>query len=112
MIVDPGTYVITEGTPVETNWMHTTANPVTVEVPANGTGRAVFNVSNIFVTCTIRQWPLGGTIVGLGNRTGLVLVNGTNRVEIPANATTIFAHLYTGLLLAGGYVIATLAPGL
>lgn len=31
---------------------------------------------------------------------------------IPANATTSFAHLYTGLLLAGGYVIATLAPGL
>ena len=42
MIVDPGTYVITEGTPVETNWMHTTDNPVTVEVPANGTGRAEF----------------------------------------------------------------------
>ncbi len=30
---------------------------------------------------------------------------------IPANATTIFTHLYTGLLLAGGYVIATFVPG-
>ena len=42
MIVDPGSYTITEGTPVETNWLHTTANPVTVEVPANGTGSAEF----------------------------------------------------------------------
>ncbi|MGX4643726.1 hypothetical protein [Massilia sp. SYSU DXS3249] len=56
-------------------------------VVTNGTGRAVFNVSNVFVTCTIRKWDLGGSIVGLGNRTGLVLVNGTDRVEIPANAT-------------------------
>jgi len=42
MIVDPGTYVITEGDPVETNWLHTTDNPVTVEVPANGTATAEF----------------------------------------------------------------------
>lgn len=31
---------------------------------------------------------------------------------IPANATTIFTHFYTGLLLVGGYVIATWVPGL
>ena len=42
MIVDPGTYVVTEGDPVETNWLHTTANPVTVEVPANGTATVEF----------------------------------------------------------------------
>ncbi|MDB5747868.1 MAG: hypothetical protein JWP72_2716 [Massilia sp.] len=57
-------------------------------VVANATGRAVFNVSNVLVTCTIRKWTLGGTIVGLGNRTGLVLVNGTDRIEIAPNATT------------------------
>jgi hypothetical protein len=56
-------------------------------VVSHGTGRAVFNVTNIEVNCTIRQWDLGGTVVGLGEASGLVLVNGTNRVEVPANAT-------------------------
>lgn len=56
-------------------------------VVVNGTGRAVFNVSNVFVQCTIRQRELGGTIIGLGDATGLTLVNGTDKVEIPANAT-------------------------
>ena len=42
MIVDPGTYVVTESTPVETNWLHTTANPVTVDVPASGTATVEF----------------------------------------------------------------------
>jgi hypothetical protein len=54
----------------------------------NPTGRAVFNVSNIRVICTIRKWPLGGSIVGLDNNSGLVLVNGNDRVAIPAGATT------------------------
>lgn len=55
-------------------------------VVTNGTGRAVFNVSNVFVACTIRKWELGGTIVGLGDATGLELVNGTDRLVVPANA--------------------------
>jgi hypothetical protein len=42
IIVDPGTYIVTEGTPVETNWLHTTANPVTVTVPANGSASVEF----------------------------------------------------------------------
>ena len=53
-----------------------------------GTGRAVFDVSDIQVVCTIRKWTLGGTIVGLGNNPNLVLVNGNDRVAIPANANT------------------------
>lgn len=56
-------------------------------VVTNGTGRAVFNVNNVIVRCTIRQRDLGGTIIGLGGASGLVLVNGTDKVEIPANAT-------------------------
>ena len=56
-------------------------------VVTNGTGRAVFNVTNVFVTCTIRKWALGGTVVGLGDATGLELVNGSDRVVVPANAT-------------------------
>ncbi|MFC5459429.1 hypothetical protein [Massilia niabensis] len=54
----------------------------------NATGRAVFNVNTVRVTCTIRKWALGGSVVGLGNKTGLVLVNGTDKVEIAPNATT------------------------
>jgi len=57
-------------------------------VVVNGTGRAVFNVNNVFVQCTIRQRELGGTIIGLGNASGLTLVNGADKVEIPANATS------------------------
>ncbi|QNA90662.1 hypothetical protein G4G28_23020 [Massilia sp. Dwa41.01b] len=56
-------------------------------VVSNGIGRAVFNMSNIDVTCTIWRRALGGKIEGLGNRSGLVLVNGADRVAIPANAT-------------------------
>ena len=57
-------------------------------VVSNPTGRAVFNVNNILVECTIRRRELSGTITGLGAASGLVLVNGTDRVEVPANATT------------------------
>lgn len=54
----------------------------------NGTGRAVFNVSNVQVICTIRKRELGGTVVNL-KTSGLVLVNGTNRVEVAANETKL-----------------------
>lgn len=54
----------------------------------NATGRAVFNVSNVQVICTIRKRELGGTIIGL-NTNGLVLVNGTNRVEVAPNETKL-----------------------
>lgn len=54
----------------------------------NGTGRAVFNIGNVIVNCTIRERELGGSIIGLGNASGLVLVNGTDRVEIAPNATS------------------------
>lgn len=53
----------------------------------NGTGRAAYHVGNIFVNCTIRQHALGGTVTGLtGNN--LVLVNGADKVTVPAGATS------------------------
>lgn len=53
----------------------------------NGAGRAAYHVGNIFVNCTIRQHALGGTVTGLtGNN--LVLVNGADRVAVPAGATS------------------------
>lgn len=54
---------------------------------ANGAGKVAFHVTNIVVTCKIRQHALKGTISGLtGNN--LVLVNGPDRVPVPAGATS------------------------
>ncbi len=53
----------------------------------NGSGKVAFNVTNIYITCTIRQHELKGTVAGLtgGN---LVLVNGADRVPVAAGATS------------------------
>jgi hypothetical protein len=52
----------------------------------NGAGKVAFHVTNIVVNCKIRQHALKGTITGLtGNN--LVLVNGPDRVPVPAGAT-------------------------
>jgi hypothetical protein len=58
-------------------------------VVLNPTGRAVFNVSNIEVNCTIRKRALGGTIIDLGNASGLELVNGSDRVVVPPGTTKL-----------------------
>jgi hypothetical protein len=42
----------------------------------------------VLVNCITNSYELGGTITGLGNATGLVLVNGAARPEIAAGATT------------------------
>lgn len=53
-----------------------------------GKGKATFNINTILVVCTINTHKLTGTITGLGDKSGLVLVNGNNRVEVPAGATS------------------------
>lgn len=62
-------------------------------VVTNGSGKAVFTVTNIIVTCKIRSHALGGTIIGLASANDLVLVNGSDRKEIApaATATQTFA---------------------
>lgn len=57
-------------------------------VVTKGQGRATFNINTIRVNCTINTHKLTGTITGLGSASGLVLVNGDNKVEVPAGATT------------------------
>ena len=53
----------------------------------NGAGKVAFHITNIQVICKIRQHALKGTITGLtGNN--LVLVNGPDRVPVPAGATS------------------------
>ncbi len=53
----------------------------------NPKGRVAIDIVNIFVNCIIRQHELKGTVTGLtGNN--LVLVNGADRVPVPAGATS------------------------
>jgi len=56
-------------------------------VVSNGTGKAVFSVSSVVVSCKIRTHALGGSIIGLGGAANLVLVNGTDRKEIVPTGT-------------------------
>ena len=56
---------------------------------AGGTGTiSTANVANVVVTCSDQAYPLGGTISGLGNNSGLVLANGTDTLSVSAGATT------------------------
>lgn len=50
-------------------------------------GRAVFATNRVDVACTFKTHALGGTVSGLKNN-GLVLVNGPDRVDVAAGATT------------------------
>ena len=55
----------------------------------NGTGTvAAEAVTNIAVACTDQPLTVGGSIRGIERATGLVLVNGTSRYTVPANATS------------------------
>lgn len=51
-----------------------------------GSGRAGYHVTSIIVQCVLKEHELGGTISNL--RGPLVLVNGSDKKEIPAGATT------------------------
>lgn len=53
----------------------------------NGSGRVVYDVTNIAVICTLKQHELKGTVTGLTGA-NLVLVNGSDRVAVPAGATS------------------------
>jgi hypothetical protein len=53
----------------------------------NGTGRSAFNITNIGVRCTLKTHALSGIVNGLGNATGLVLVNGADRKPVTPGAT-------------------------
>jgi RNase P/RNase MRP subunit p29 len=46
-----------------------------------------YNINSVIVTCITNSYDLGGTISGL-TTDGLVLINGAQRVTVPANATS------------------------
>jgi hypothetical protein len=50
------------------------------------TGRAGFDVTTIQIACTFKTQALTGTVSNLKN--DLILVNGSDRVPVPAGATT------------------------
>jgi hypothetical protein len=55
----------------------------------NGKGKTgAFNINTVVVNCITNSYDLGGTISGLGNAAGLVLVNGADRQEIAPGATS------------------------
>jgi len=55
---------------------------------SSGTGTmAAHDVTTVTVTCAGQEFALGGTISGLGHRTGLVLANGNDTLSVSANAT-------------------------
>jgi ABC-type amino acid transport substrate-binding protein len=55
---------------------------------ANGKGKTgAFNIITVVVNCITNTYPLTGQITGL-DKDGLVLINGKDRVTVPAGANT------------------------
>jgi hypothetical protein len=65
-----------------------------------------FNVTSILVSCVTNTYELGGTISGLTSE-GLVLINGSQRVTVAANATSF---KFTQLLADGKVDLRTKVP--
>lgn len=88
------------------------ASPSNVKAPGckveYGSGRAGYHVTSIVVVCELQTHPLGGTISNL--RAPLVIVNGSDRKEIAAGATT-FAMNEVGEDLPYGVSILTQPTG-
>jgi len=62
------------------------ASPEACTVTA-GRGKATYHINTIVVSCTINTHELGGTVTGLaGANAPLVLVNGSDRVEVSPSA--------------------------
>jgi hypothetical protein len=55
---------------------------------ANASGTVSGTVTNVAVTCTDQPSTVGGSIKGLGSATGLVLVSGTEKYAVPADASS------------------------
>jgi hypothetical protein len=61
----------------------------TCNVVAGGKGTTSnFNLTNVLVRCDIKTHKLSGTVTGLGNATGLVLINGADRQPVTPVAQT------------------------
>ena len=65
------------------------------------------NVGNVVVTCATQSFPLGGTIAGLGEGTGLALTNGTDTLSVSAGATSF--TLPTAVAVGSSYTVTVSA---
>jgi uncharacterized repeat protein (TIGR03803 family) len=71
---------------------------------AQGTGTiGTANVGNIVVTCATQSFPLGGTITGLSENTGLVLTDGTDTLSVSAGSTSF--TLPTPVAVGSSYTV-------
>lgn len=61
----------------------------------NGTGRSAFDVTNVMVACVLKSHTLGGTVSGLTSGT-LTVVNGNDKKDIPAGATSFTMNAKVG----------------
>ena len=77
-------------------------------IPNNKGKTGAFNVTTVDVFCITNAYELGGTISGLGDATGLVLVNGAERQDIRAGATSF---TMTHLNADGSYFSGKVADG-
>jgi uncharacterized repeat protein (TIGR03803 family) len=83
--------------------VHTQPSFATCTVANGSNAMGAKPVTNIAVTCAPVTFTVGGTISGLGNTRGLVLANGSDRLTVPANATTF--TMPTGVPIGAVYDI-------
>jgi len=75
---------------------------------AQGSGTiGTANVGNVVVTCATQSFPLGGTITGLGQSTGLALTDGTDTLSVSAGSTSF--TLPTAVAVGSSYAVTVSA---
>jgi len=77
----------------------------------NGKGRSAFNVTSVRVICELKTHRLIGTVTGLGNASGLELVNGSDRKKIQPGDTS-FEMAQVGEDVPYGITVLTQPTGL
>jgi hypothetical protein len=70
---------------------------------------SIYTVSNIFLSCAADPYHLGGTITGPHD--GLVLINGSDQLSPPADATTFTFSQTVGNGSAYGVTVFNQPPG-
>jgi hypothetical protein len=103
VVVDPDTYTVTESDPIQTNWSHTTPNPVVITVADGGTGNVEFG--NVCVGAG------GGLTIGFwSNNNGFAKMNDADTLLGP-NSVNGELSLLSGLNLIKNVVTAKKITG-
>lgn len=64
------------------------SNVQSCTLSGNKGNTGLYSVTSVYVICTIYTHALSGTVSGL-TTDGLILINGSDKVTVPANATTV-----------------------